>query len=298
MAGIWPVQPMLYRNNQMDEASMIKLTNWYIDRGVEGIFSVCQSSEMFYLSVEERTALAELTVKTAAGRVPVVACGHVEDDLKEQIASLDRLAQTGVDALVLSSNRLGDGDDASFERDVKEIMRALPGAKFGVYECPMPFKRLLTEGNLKMLADTGRFIFIKDTCCDADLIRARLNWLSGSTVKLFNANGATFGQSVWDGCAGYSGVMANIHPELYVWFCQHPDAPEADELQKFLGLCSVIEARNYPIVAKYLLQKQGFDCTLESRSADPSKLISSFKLEADQLLDLTHLWHKRLGITV
>ena len=52
------------------------LTEWYIQSGVAGIFSVCLSSEMYQLSNEERLAIARRVVEKAAGRVPVVAGGR------------------------------------------------------------------------------------------------------------------------------------------------------------------------------------------------------------------------------
>ena len=34
-----------------------KYVDWYFEQGLTGIFSVCQSSEIFYLSLEEKTEL-------------------------------------------------------------------------------------------------------------------------------------------------------------------------------------------------------------------------------------------------
>ncbi len=43
---------------------------WYIAHGSGALFAVCQSSEMMFLSLEERVALGRFVVEKAAGRLP------------------------------------------------------------------------------------------------------------------------------------------------------------------------------------------------------------------------------------
>ena len=37
-------------NGEVDYKGIDKVVEWYIQNGIDGIFSVCQSSEMFFLS--------------------------------------------------------------------------------------------------------------------------------------------------------------------------------------------------------------------------------------------------------
>jgi 4-hydroxy-tetrahydrodipicolinate synthase len=39
-------------DNRIDFKAVRALTEWYITKGCDGIFAVCQSSEMFFLSRE------------------------------------------------------------------------------------------------------------------------------------------------------------------------------------------------------------------------------------------------------
>ena len=78
--GVWPVMLTPFTDdNRVDYDSLEKLINWYIENGVAGLFADCQSSEMFFLSLEERVELARFIKEKAAGRVPVVASGHISD---------------------------------------------------------------------------------------------------------------------------------------------------------------------------------------------------------------------------
>ena len=79
--GSWPVMLTPYTDkNEIDYDALKELVDWYIENGVSGMFAVCQSSEMFCLSLEERVKYATKTVEYAAGRVPVIASGHVSDN--------------------------------------------------------------------------------------------------------------------------------------------------------------------------------------------------------------------------
>ena len=55
--GAWPVMLTPFTaDNKVDYEGLKALTKWYIDNGCSGLFSDCQSSEMFFLTKEELQA--------------------------------------------------------------------------------------------------------------------------------------------------------------------------------------------------------------------------------------------------
>ena len=46
------------------------------------------------------------------------------------------------------------------------LSRINPDIPLGFYECPFPYKRLLTPDLIKAILKYNRFYFLKDTCCD------------------------------------------------------------------------------------------------------------------------------------
>ena len=103
--GVWPVMLTPFTdNNEVDYESLEKLVDWYIENGVAGLFADCQSSEMFFLSLEERVKIASFVKERAAGRVPVVASGHISESLEDQAEELNAIAKTGVDAVIMITN--------------------------------------------------------------------------------------------------------------------------------------------------------------------------------------------------
>lgn len=299
--GVWPVMLTPFTdNNEVDYESLGKLVDWYIENGVAGLFADCQSSEMFFLSLEERVKIASFVKERTAGRVPVVASGHISESLEDQAEELNAIAKTGVDAVIMITNLLAkeDESDEIWLENLKKLLDKLPeDLALGFYECPYPYKRIISPELLKWCADTGRFYFIKDTSCSIENIRAKLEQIEGSHLKLFNANSSTLLETLEMGCSGFSGVMANFHTDLYVWLCENYDKePEkARILADFLTTASLIERQVYPVNAKYAQQKMGNFSSIYTRTKDAALLNDTGKLEVEQLMRLTDYMRKQIG---
>lgn len=301
--GAWPTMITPFnRDNGIDYGALGALTDWYIENGADGLFATCQSSEIFFLSLQERIKLSSFVKEKAAGRVPVIASGHVSYDLRDQAEELSRIAETGVDALILISNRLAaenESDEIFLER-LDRLLRELPAdITLGFYECPYPYKRVLTPKILEYCISTGRFAFLKDTCCDIGLIREKLAVLKGSGMHLFNANTATLVESMKYGASGYSGVMANFQMKLYSWLVKHwqEDPQTTDMVQNILTVCSYIEMKNYPANAKCYLDLIGVPMGETARKGRQSVQTETERMELGQLARLTGTLEAKLGIS-
>jgi 4-hydroxy-tetrahydrodipicolinate synthase len=256
ISGIFPVVLTPFdAANRIDWEGYARLLDWYLGHGVHGLFAVCQSSEMQLLTLDERRELARFTVEHVRGRVPVVASGHISDAVADQKEEMRAIAGTGVDAVVFVTNRFAAPDDpeGTLLARMQDLMDALPGETvFGLYECPAPYRRLLTDAELRWCADSGRFAFLKDVACDLDVVKRRIALTKGTPLAINNANAATAWPVMQAGGAGFSGVMNNFHPDLYRWLfdhgARHPEV--AAELDTFLVLSAMCEAFGYPKLAK------------------------------------------------
>lgn len=289
--GIYPVMITPFTaDNQIDYDAVDRIVEFYAQGGCHGIFAVCQSSEMFWLTENEREKLAARVVKASAGRMCVVASGHISERMEDQIRELRRIAATGVNAVVMISNRLAspdESDDALIAR-MKTILDAIPGVTFGMYECPHPYKRMLTPKVLEAMAETGRFTFIKDTCCDAELIAERIKLLDGR-IQLFNANCATALETFESGADGFSGIMANYHPDLLVWLYENFRArPEkARKLSSMLSVMSLVEGCGHPAATKYHMNLVGVPMEIRCRSINADERFG--KLDRHAIDDLAQI---------
>lgn len=288
-SGVYPTMITPYSDDKtVDYEAVKKLVRWYSEQGCDGVFASCQSSEIWFLPLEDRVKLAK-TVREENDRIAlehperrkmsIVASGHVSESFKKQVEELSLTAETGVDAVVLITNRMDIENTAEDKwiSDTKRLIGALDKKiTLGLYECPSPYKRLLTPKMLEWVIETGRFAFIKDTCCDPETLESRAKLLQGTSLQSFNANGQTLLLSLRQGGAGYCGIMANMHPRLYAWLCENyeknPDM--AEYLQAVLGMASFAEyGMPYPTIAKYHLNEfEGIKMSLFSRSRERSGL--------------------------
>ena len=286
-SGVWPVMIMPFTaDNKIDYDAVLKIIEWYDREGVTGIFAVCQSSEMFFLTKEERFQLAKFVIDNTPKHIGVVVSGHVAEKVEDQVREAQAIVDAGADSYVFISNQFAredEGDDVARKR-IEYLVEHIEADAFGVYECPAPYKRLLTPEMLKWMAGTGKFSFLKDTCCDLKQLKAKCDAVKGTDLKIFNANAATLLESLKMGMAGYSGVMANFHTRLYAWLCANWDKePErAERMMAFLGAASLVECQVYPVNAKYHMNLVGVPMTLVTRTKDPALLTGSRRLEIDQ----------------
>ena len=269
--GIVPVMLTPFsEKGDIDVAGLYRLIEWYLQKEANALFAVCQSSEMQKLTLKERVSLARLVVDQTKGRVPVVASGHIANLIEDQCIELAAIAETGIDALVLVTNRLATNEEGIdvFRRNLHSIMNALPSdLPLGLYECPAPFRRLLSDDEIKLCSDTGRFVILKDVSCDLATVKRRLDLVKGTGFSIINANAAIAFGAMRAGSQGFGGVFTNFHPDLYAWLYQKRDFvnPLVSELANFLALSACAEQMGYPGLAKLYHQKIGTFDSIHSR---------------------------------
>ncbi len=297
---IFPTMITPYKKDgTIDYETAEKYVQWYFDKGCNGVFAICQSSEIFFLSLEERIKLNTVVwnkakeIEQKSGKTfTVVSSGHVSDSIDDQIKELNMVAESGTDALILITNRLdinNEGDDV-WIANAKRLLSELPkDIKLGLYECPSPYKRLVTPRILKWCLDTGRFYYMKDTCCDAAVIAERNEIIRGSHFRLLNANCQTLLSSLQTGGSGYCGIMCNFHPELYVWLCNNfRENPEkAQIVQNLIGTVGYTEiGMPYPLTAKYSMCLEGIETVNYARNRDSAELTDYMKDSTKQMWEL------------
>jgi 4-hydroxy-tetrahydrodipicolinate synthase len=272
VSGVVPVMLTPFTDEgDVDYASLERLIEWYLGNGADALFAVCQSSEMQYLSLDERVDIARFVVRQAGARVPVVVSGHVSETLADQADELKAMAQVGADALIFVTNRLDTANQgtAVFRFGLAALLRATPSdLPLGLYECPTPYRRLLSDEELRICIDSGRFVMMKDVSCDLATVKRRLAIAAGSNLMIINANAAIAAPAMRAGSRGFCGVSTNFHPDLYAWLYRSPDVALTGDLESFLVTAALSEAFGYPALAKIYHQRLGTLASIRCRVID------------------------------
>lgn len=285
----------------IDFDGLTNLTEYYIAAGASGLFANCLSSEMYMLTPSERIAITKHVVKTVNGRVPVVATGSFDRDISLMTEFIKTIYDTGVKSVILTTSMLadeGESDDV-FQQRFETILSKTGDITFGFYECPVPYKRVVSADLLKCLLESNRVSYLKDTSLDINLIREKLKVGASYNFGLFDAYMVHAVESLSAGSAGLSCIQGNYFPELIVWLCANYDNPDVREkvenVQNFFRDNMEIMHKYYPISAKEVLRQRGLNIssfsrvqtnmiTTEARTKLDNLLTAYYKLEEELML--------------
>lgn len=300
--GFIPVMLTPFQENgDINFDGLTKLTELYLQAGAAGLFANCLSSEMYELSTDERIAITQHVVDVANGRVPVVATGTFGGPIAEQAEFAKKIYATGIQAVIVITSLIADADESDeiFMERMHELLRLTPGVTYGLYECPVPYKRLVTAENLGELATTGRVIYHKDTSLDIENVKAKIAATQGKRFGVYDAYMEHAVASLKAGSAGLSCIQGNFFPEVIVWLCQNYNNPEqqagVQRIQQLLIDTMPVIHYAYPTVAKYYLQKRGFPISLYTRRKVET-CTEEVKAEVDELFEMVNAVSKELGI--
>lgn len=302
--GIIPVMlTPFHANNEVDYQGLCNLTDWYIDNGADTLFAACQSSEIQFLTLEERVKITETVLKQTNNRIPVVASAHVSNDLEGQVEELTAIYNTGVDAVILITNRLDINNEgtAVLKSHFEKLLARLPeDIQLGLYECPAPYRRLLTDEEISYFAGFDNMRVLKDVSCDLSTVKRRVELTKNSNLKIVNANAAIAFEAMKAGSEGFSGVFNNIHPDLYAYLYKHKDSkePVIQELAHFLAICGAAESFGYPNIAKFMHTKIGTFQHYNSRVMKDELLVRYWAVEdlLDHIMQASDDFRRKLNL--
>ncbi|MBO9659702.1 MAG: dihydrodipicolinate synthase family protein, partial [Chitinophagaceae bacterium] len=207
-----------------------------------------------------------------AGAVPVFSTGTFGGSLQQQADFSKRIYDTGADAVIAITSILASEDQADdmLLSRVEELLSLTGNIPFGFYECPVPYKRVLTPQSLQRIVQTDRIVYYKDTSLDINAVTEKIKVTSGSSsFELYDAYMVNAVASLDAGCAGLSCIQGNFVPELISWICEnHADTSRREQVtiaQAFLIDTMDVMHNVYPIAAKYFLQSRGFGITTTTR---------------------------------
>lgn len=230
-----PVMLMPFKEDKsIDYTTLEQLIEFYLEAGAGGLFANCLSSEMYQLSKEEMLKSVSFVVEKVNGRVPIVATGTFPEPIEDQAAFIKEIYKTGVESVIVITGLMAEesDSDAVFEAKVKQLLALTEDVPLGFYECPVPYKRILSADFLGEVVKTGRIKYHKDTCLDINSVRAKIDAsVDSEGFGLYDAYMVHAVDSLKSGSAGLSCIQGNYFPELVVWLCDNY-AEESEELSR------------------------------------------------------------------
>ena len=138
------------------------LTQYYVDKGVKGVYVNGSSGECIYQSVEERKIIIENVMKVAKGKLTVinhVACNNTRDSVE-----LAKHAESvGVDAIASIPPIYFHLPEYSIAGYWNDISAAAPNTDFVIYNIPQLAGTALTMPLFKEMLKNPRVIAVKNS---------------------------------------------------------------------------------------------------------------------------------------
>ena len=216
--GIIPAFYACYdKNGEIDPAAVRKLTAFFIEKGVKGVYVGGSSGECIYQGVAERKLLLENVMEAAQGRLTVIA--HVACNNTRDSQELARHAESlGVDAIASIPPiyfRLPEHAIAKYWND---ISAAAPNTDFIIYNIPQLAGVALTLPLLKEMLKNPNVIGVKNSSMPVQDIQmfkdegAR----GGRPFVVFNGPDEQLISGLMMGADGGIGGTYGVMPELFV----------------------------------------------------------------------------------
>jgi len=279
---------------KVDFDAVSRLVDFYIASGVKGFFANCLSSEMYSISEDERLELTSHIVRYVNGRLPVVATGSFGLTIEDKAEFSKKIYDTGISAVILITGHYANVDDSDdvLLRNFEKMFRLTGNIPMGLYECPAPYKRIITTDVFKKLVANDRLVYHKDTSIDLQKVKEKLEVAKNSKLEFYDAHTPNAMYSLQLGAKGMSSISGNFYPEILVWMCNNATDPSKKEqvewLQSELTAVDPLIHQAYPMSAKYFLQKRGLPVRTISRT-------HALELTPDQKKTLDTIHNKFLG---
>ncbi len=259
-AGVAIVTPFTGEDLKINCGLFEKLIEFQIQNGTDAVIVCGTTGEKSTLTHDEHLEILRTAVKTAAGRLPVIA-GTGSNDTRHALEMSNEAEKIGVDGLLLVTpyyNKTSqDGLLKSFsfieERISTPVILYNVPSRTGVNILPETYKELsklpLINGVKEASGNISQFTKTVSLCGDA------LNYYSGNDDQI------TSFMSL--GAKGVISVLSNILPKEVHRICEfalNGDFVKSRELQlEYLDVCNALFCDVNPIPVKEALKYIGFD---------------------------------------
>lgn len=149
----------------LDQEALVRVLEWHIEQGADGICVAGDNGEAWALQSEDRRQLAEAAVRVAGGRVPVIM-GASATTARQSIVLAEIAATVGVDALMVGPQAyVLKATTAELVARMETIHRAVP-LPIVLYNSPRRTNISLTLESLGAIVDAVPVVGLKEATRD------------------------------------------------------------------------------------------------------------------------------------
>lgn len=256
------VTPMK-ENGELDYSALEKLINFQIDSGISALVAVGTTGESATIDFEDHIKLIEFFVKTASGRIPIIA-GTGANSTDEALHLTKGAKESGADAALLVSPYYNKPPQEGIykhhikiadEIDLPQILYNVPSRTASFIEPETVFK----------LSFHKNIIGIKDATGDmknhSEVLNLCAEEINSGNFCLYSGDDFSSLEFLQKGGHGTISVTSNVVPNIVSEICDlvNSDFTKAKKLDESLQqLNKNLFCESNPIPVKWCLYKMGF----------------------------------------
>ena len=210
LKGSMPALVTPFKDGAVDYEKLKELVNWQIDQGSHGIVPVGTTGESPTLTHDEHEAVVETVVKTAAGRVPVVA-GAGSNNTAESLRLMEHAKAVGADAALVVTPYYNKPTQRGLIAHFSALAEV--GLPIVIYNIPPRSVIDMSPETMGELAKLDMIVGVKDATADLSRVSAQRITCGADFIQLSGEDPTAHGFNAQGG-VGCISVTANVAPRL------------------------------------------------------------------------------------
>ncbi len=200
-----------FKNNKLDEENYIKLINFHLENGTNGLVPAGTTGESPTLSHIEHVKVIELCIKEAKGRIPVIA-GTGSNSTDEAISLTKHAEKAGADGALVVTPYYNKPTQEGLYQHYKALNDNC-GIPIIIYNIPGRSVVDMSVDTMARLFELKNIVGVKDATGDLNRVNEQKEKMGSEFIQLTGEDGNAFEFNKRGG-VGCISVTANVAPKL------------------------------------------------------------------------------------
>jgi 4-hydroxy-tetrahydrodipicolinate synthase len=200
-----------FKNNKLDEENYIRLINFHLENGTNGLVPAGTTGESPTLSHDEHKKVIEICIKEAKGKVPVIA-GTGSNSTEEAISLTKHAEKAGADAALVVTPYYNKPTQEGLYQHYKALNDNC-GIPILIYNIPGRSAVDMSVDTMSRLFELKNIVGVKDATGDLNRVDQQKEKMGNEFIQLTgeDGNALEFNKRGGVGCIS---VTANVAPRL------------------------------------------------------------------------------------
>jgi 4-hydroxy-tetrahydrodipicolinate synthase len=200
-----------FKGNSLDEETYIKIINFHLENGTNGLVPAGTTGESPTLSHREHEKVIELCIQEAKGKIPVIA-GTGSNSTAEAISLTEHAEKAGADGALIVTPYYNKPTQEGLYQHYKAINDKC-GIPIIIYNIPGRSVIDMTVDTMARLFELKNIVGVKDATGDLNRVDQTFKKIGNEFIQLTGEDGLAYEYNKRGG-VGCISVTANIAPKM------------------------------------------------------------------------------------